>query len=147
MRILLLERELSDVEMFRRAIGSLNGQLGPRELQVIESVPQCDQLLHESDTYFHALFCDLNLPQSDWMDTLQYLKKIRSKLPIIVFTSSYKEELMKTIGHLSIGYLIKGSYGTEDVICELRRAEGSCAKLQQREQLLDDSIRVFSATT
>src|SRR5260221_11472744 len=115
LRLLLIEDEQNDAEIFRRLCRHTGLQLD--ELRHVDSVALALQYLTESQ--FDLVFLDLSLPDSNPATTLGHLLDHALDTPIIVITGFENEAFALDALHGGAqDYLVKGQVNSGD----LRRA-------------------------
>lgn len=107
LRVLIIEDNKVDRKMLQ---GMLSKSLyGTFEIHTCDSLKETLKLL--SKKKFDAVLLDLNLPDSRGIETLRRLNTKFPKLPIIVNTGAYQDELgLKAVTRGAQDYLIKGKY-------------------------------------
>lgn len=108
-RILLLEDDPDDTFLLNEMLN-----WDPRRVYHVEHASTLKELSAAGEGIYDILMIDLNLPDSDGLDTLQATINLRFDLPILVFTGASSELLgEKAIAMGAQDYLVKGRITTE----------------------------------
>lgn len=113
--ILLIEDNLADQEMTRRALEQANNLI---DLQVVEDGEQALDYLLRQDVFSdpqqsprpHLIFLDLNLPKLSGLEVLRQLRQRPdlSHLPVIVLsTSTDEDDVLESYRHGANAFLSK----------------------------------------
>ncbi len=81
-RILLVEDDIVDAKNFERVLNRINVQYSFEHLNDIDKA-----LESLKESVYDVIFLDYHLPKGNSLDVLNYLKKIKSKTPVIIVTS------------------------------------------------------------
>ena len=105
LKILLIEDNAGDAELFSEMVGNCQGNCS---LEVADRLTAGMKLLDEDR--FDAVFLDLGLPDSAGIDTLRTLQEHTADVPVIVLTGLADGELASSaIAMGAQDYLIKGN--------------------------------------
>lgn len=117
----------------------------------VESLGRAFELLNESK--FDVVLLDLNLPDSEGLDTLENLVKRHSSPAIVVITGNYDDDLgLKAVSSGAQEYLVKGRYDMHLLVksvyyaIERKRAQEQLRRSEQRANAIlqntGDAMRV-----
>lgn len=97
LRLLLADDDLDDCQFFKEALEDIPS---PTSLTTVNDGVELMQLLStHSDHLPDALFLDLNMPRMNGLECLTEIKgdeKLK-KLPVIIFSTSFNADMMKTL--------------------------------------------------
>ncbi len=119
LRLLLLEDLPGDARLIRVIVDSLPA---PRPvLTHVESLAAALEALDRAP--FDLVLSDLDLPDSDGLDTCRVLCRHRRQLPVVVLTGSHRAELgAEAIEAGAQDYLVKGEFDLADLMRVLHHA-------------------------
>ena len=110
LKILVVEDDTVSRTLLQRLLSELS--LPISKVKSAESLGAAFRLLNED--HFDVVLLDLNLPDSEGLDTLVRIREKHHRAAIIVITGEYSEEIgPKTIAMGAQEYLVKGSYDVE----------------------------------
>lgn len=133
LRILLLEDNPADADLVMHAV---KAHPEPTELEHAERLSQALEWLGERD--YAVVVSDLNLPDSQGLDTFLSLHAKRPELPIIVFTTVGDERTaVHALRSGAQDYLVKGALDTRRILASVRFAI-------ERQQLINGVIAGMS---
>ena len=121
MRILLIEDNPDDAQLVREMLFEANG--GAVELEREETLASGLERLENER--FDVLLLDLTLPDSGGLETVQKVRPIEHRVPVVVLTEIEDEEtIQKTLEHGAQDYLVKGKVNAESLGRAIRYALG-----------------------
>jgi PAS domain S-box-containing protein len=94
---------------------------------------------------FRAIVLDLNLPESQGLETLRRVRARHAEIPVVILTANSDEELqLRTLQEGAKEFLVKDRISSEALLQALRKAieQEDSAKVQGQEQ---ESIRILFA--
>ena len=107
LKVLIIEDNKVDRKMLQAMLSK--SQYGTFQAETCESLNETLKILYKKK--FDAVLLDLNLPDSRGIETLRKLNSEFPKLPIVVNTGAYQDELgLKAVTRGAQDYLIKGKY-------------------------------------
>jgi PAS domain S-box-containing protein len=118
-RILLIEDNTGDAFLIKRAVGELPE---PRPT-LVHAKSLTEGLTQLKAHQFDLVLTDLNLPDSDGLDTCRTLCETHAELPIVVLTGSLPEMGMEAIGMGAQDYLIKERIASAELMRVLFHAQ------------------------
>jgi len=119
MRLLLIEDNPGDARLVQTALADH----APGELAVTWVERLADALARIGAEPFDAILCDLGLPDSAGIATVQAIAARVPALPLVVLTGSHDQDLgRKAMEHGSQDYLVKGESGGALIARTLRYA-------------------------
>ena len=107
--VLLIEDTASDVRIMRKTLGDAQTKC-PLNLRFeVAHVERLSEALdHLAKTKFDLILTDLNLPDSQWANTLITLRREAPALPIVILTGVYEEKFgVETLRLGAQDYLLK----------------------------------------
>ena len=109
LRILIVEDEAVNSKLLQGMLSK--SELAIDEVKSTESFAAALALLQEND--YDVVLLDLNLPDSQGMDTLISLSAKHPQAAIVVITGQYDDKIgLKAITNGAQEYLVKGRYDT-----------------------------------
>ncbi len=116
-RVLLIEDNPGDARLIREMLSEISGFELVHAERLSEGVQQLD------DGSFDAVLLDLNLPDSDGMDSLTGIQAAHPDIPIIVLTGvGDPEYAMEFLRRGAQDYLAKGQFDTDALVRAIRYA-------------------------
>ncbi|MHC4131987.1 MAG: PAS domain-containing sensor histidine kinase [Planctomycetota bacterium] len=110
LKILIVEDNSIDRELLKRFLSQ--SSLSISELKTASTLHKAFDILDQTD--IDILLLDLNLPDSDGLDTLVSVDRKFPQLPIIVITGEFSEELgFKAVSCGAQEYLVKNCYNVQ----------------------------------
>lgn len=107
LNILLADDDMDDCIFFKEAVEEL---LPSTNLKVVHDGEQLmQQLRNETNELPHVLFLDLNMPRKNGFECLSEIKlseKLK-KLPVIVFSTSFEQEVVNQLYQNGAQYFIR----------------------------------------
>ena len=107
LNILLADDDTDDCIFFKEALGEL---LPSTHLTTVHDGEQLMQLLtNETNLLPHVLFLDLNMPRKNGFECLTEIKlsKRLKRLPVIVFSTSFEQEVVNQLYKNGAQYFIR----------------------------------------
>ena len=107
LNILLADDDIDDCIFFKEALGEL---LIPTQLSAVHDGEQLmQQLSNESTELPNVLFLDLNMPRKNGFECLSEIKlsKKLNQLPVIIFSTSFEEEVVNQLYKNGAQYFIR----------------------------------------
>jgi CheY-like chemotaxis protein len=107
LNILLADDDTDDCIFFKEALGEL---LLSTHLTTVNDGEQLMQLLtNETNVLPHVLFLDLNMPRKNGFECLMEIKlsKKLKQLPVIVFSTSFEQEVVNQLYKNGAQYFIR----------------------------------------
>ena len=107
LNILLADDDIDDCIFFKEAVGEL---LIPTSFRIVQEGEQLMQLLtNEAAELPDVLFLDLNMPRKNGFECLAEIKgnKKLSQLPVIIFSTSLEQEVVKQLYKNGAQYFIR----------------------------------------
>jgi CheY-like chemotaxis protein len=107
LNILLADDDTDDCLFFKEALDEL--QLSTH-LTIVHDGEQLMQLLiNETNEFPDVLFLDLNMPRKNGFECLSEIKhsKNLNQLPVIIFSTSYEQEVVNQLYHNGAQYFIR----------------------------------------
>ena len=107
LNILLADDDIDDCIFFKEALGEL---LLSTQLTTVNDGEQLMQLLtNETNELPHVLFLDLNMPRKNGFECLMGIKlsKKLKQLPVIVFSTSFEQEVVNQLYKNGAQYFIR----------------------------------------
>lgn len=139
--VLLVEDNAGDVRLFQEHLGQASG--GPFKVAVTRTLAAAES--HLAHNVVDVTFLDLNLPDSEGLDTLQRLLRQSPSTPIIVLTGVDDEQTaLDAVGSGAQDYLAKGELTGPLLVKTLyyaeerKRAENARRQMLERLQILHE---------
>ena len=107
LNILLADDDIDDCLFFKEALGEL---ILSTHLKTVNDGEQLMQLLaNETNVLPHVLFLDLNMPRKNGFECLTEIKlsKKLKQLPVIVFSTSFEQEVVNQLYKNGAQYFIR----------------------------------------
>jgi signal transduction histidine kinase len=116
MKILLVEDDKIYIALFERMVRGLKG------LSCFKSVERLSAAIEVlGDESFDLIFLDVNLPDSEGVNTVQKMNKYASNIPIIIISALAGEQTASDMVHEGAqDYLVKGAFGKKDLERSIR---------------------------
>jgi len=107
MKILLADDDSDDCLFFKKALGEL--LLSTHLTTVNDGEQLMQQLTNETNVLPHVLFLDLNMPRKNGFECLTEIKlsKKLKQLPVIVFSTSFEQEVVYQLYKNGAQYFIR----------------------------------------
>ena len=107
LNILLADDDSDDCLFFKKALGEL--LLSTHLTTVNDGEQLMQQLTNETNVLPHVLFLDLNMPRKNGFECLTEIKlsKKLKQLPVIVFSTSFEQEVVNQLYKNGAQYFIR----------------------------------------
>lgn len=144
--ILLVEDESLDVKIFKqRLVGSDNSKSDSFQIEDVNRLTSALKRLREPNRgMFDLIVADLNLPDSNGMETVTSLQKQANGVPIVVLTGLIDETLALDMAKNGVkDYLVKTELGQASLIRTLQYAVGRHQLEEEREKIHTELERLI----
>ena len=89
-----------------------------------------------------VLLSDLHLPDADLQDVMTFCHYVRSKKPVVVFSSAYGSEAARLAGKYGLGFLRK-PLAKEYLVTEIQRAHGILDAIREHDSRCERGIAIL----
>jgi len=133
LNILLIE----DDDMFCHAIGSLLRHKAPFKFELERAANVSDGIEYLSNKPFDVILCDLNLPDSQGIETFRRIHRLTPLHPLIILTGTDDESVaIQALQEGAQDYLEKGELDGRSLSRSIRYAIERSRLIQQRDDFM-----------
>ena len=131
---------IDDHEVVRAGlVMMLRSQFQPELISEAENEKQCIPLIR--DTLFDLIFLDLNMPESDSVRIIQYIKSCQPDTPVLVFTMQEESIYARRFYALGVkGFINKASANKEIILAVKTVLDNKIYLSNNLKELLAESV-------